>query len=65
LKTVVGDLKFGKDGEWTEPRVLQIQFQDVKGNGIDQFKNPATQVILSPKAYVSGKIIYPYAGANK
>jgi branched-chain amino acid transport system substrate-binding protein len=65
MKTVVGDLKFGKGGEWTEPRVLQIQFQDVKGNGVEQFKNPATQVILSPKAYVSGKIIYPYGDANK
>jgi branched-chain amino acid transport system substrate-binding protein len=65
MKTVVGDLRFGKGGEWTEPRVLQIQFQDVKGDGVEQFKNPATQVILSPKAYVSGKIIYPYADANK
>jgi branched-chain amino acid transport system substrate-binding protein len=65
MTTVVGDLKFGKGGEWTEPRVLQIQFQDVKGNGVEQFKNPGTQVILSPKAYVSGKIIYPYGDANK
>jgi hypothetical protein len=30
----------GKGGERTEPRVLQIQFQDVKGNGVEQFKSP-------------------------
>ena len=65
IKTVVGDLKFGKGGEWAEPRVLQIQFQHVKGNDVEQFKNPATQVILSPKDYVSGKIIYPYADAHE
>jgi branched-chain amino acid transport system substrate-binding protein len=63
IKTVGGDLKFGKSGEWVEPRVPQIQFQHVKGNGVEQFKDPATQVILSPEDYASGKIVYPYADA--
>ena len=65
FKTVAGDIKFGENGEWAEPRMLQVQFQHVHGNGLDQFKNPATQVIVAPPAYVSGKVIYPMAEARK
>ena len=51
FKTVVGDVKFGKDGEWAEARVLQVQFQNVKGNDVDQFKDMTTQVVVSPAEY--------------
>jgi len=27
FKTIVGDVKFGPNGEWSEPRVLTVQFQ--------------------------------------
>ncbi len=64
FKTVIGDIKFGENGEWAEPRLLQAQFQHVKGNGVEQFKNPATEVILVPAQYASGKIIYPYSAAK-
>jgi len=65
FKTVIGDIKFGENGEWAEPRLLQTQFQHIKGNGVDQFRNPATQVVLAPAAYVSGNIIYPYSAAKE
>ena len=65
FKTVVGDVKFGKGGEWARARVLQVQFQGVKGNDVDQFKNPATQVIVAPEHYASGKVRYPYSTAQK
>ena len=48
FKTVVGDINFGTNGEWAEPRVLQVQFHDVKGNDLDQFKDISTQVVLTP-----------------
>jgi hypothetical protein len=32
--TVLGAIKFGKDGEWDRARMLQVQFYDVKGNGL-------------------------------
>src|SRR5271167_409674 len=38
FKTVVGDIAFGKDGEWAKSRVFFTQFQHVTGNGMDQFK---------------------------
>jgi len=64
FKTVLGDVKFGKGGEWAESRVLQVQFQNVKGNDVAQFKDVKTQVVVSPKDYISGTVIYPYENAK-
>ena len=64
FKTVVGDVKFGKDGEWAQSRVLQVQFQNVKGNDVAQFRDISTQVVLTPSEYASGKVIYPYEKAK-
>jgi len=64
LKTVLGEVKFGKGGEWAEPRVLQVQFQNVSGNDPLQFKDVTTQVVVSPPAYASGTLIYPYEKAK-
>jgi branched-chain amino acid transport system substrate-binding protein len=64
FKTVVGDVKFGAKGEWAESRVLQVQFQHVKGNDVGQFKDMSTQVVVSPAQYESGKVIYPYEKAK-
>jgi branched-chain amino acid transport system substrate-binding protein len=65
FKTVLGDVKFGQDGEWAQSRVLQIQFQNVKGNDVNQFKDISTQVVVAPGDYESGKVIYPYDAAKK
>jgi branched-chain amino acid transport system substrate-binding protein len=65
FKTVVGDVKFGRQGEWSESRVLEVQFQNIKGNGIEQFKDVSVQAIVSPAQYKSGDFIYPYADAVK
>jgi branched-chain amino acid transport system substrate-binding protein len=65
FKTVVGEVKFGKGGEWAESRILQVQFQNIKGNGLEQFKDLSTQIILSPPQYKTGDLIYPYARAKR
>ena len=41
-------MKFGKDGEWAQSRVLQVQFQNVKGNDVGQFRDISTQVVVAP-----------------
>jgi branched-chain amino acid transport system substrate-binding protein len=64
FKTIVGDVKFDKSGEWAQSRVLQIQFQNVQGNAVDQFKDTKTQVVVDPPAYSSGAIVYPYEKAK-
>jgi branched-chain amino acid transport system substrate-binding protein len=64
FKTVLGDVKFGKGGEWAQSRVLQVQFHDVKGNDVEQFRAMGTQTVLTPSEYNSGSVIYPYEKAK-
>ena len=64
FKTVVGDVKFGPNGEWAQPRVLEVQFHGVGEHGLDQFKTDAKQTILWPAKYATGKMIYPYTAAT-
>jgi branched-chain amino acid transport system substrate-binding protein len=64
FKTLIGDVKFGPGGEWAESRVLQLQFQHIRGNDLGQFKDLSTQVVLMPAQYKSGDMIYPYARAK-
>jgi branched-chain amino acid transport system substrate-binding protein len=62
--TVVGDIKFGPNGEWSEPRVLEVQFHDIKGHDIDQFRTLGTQTVLYPPALKTGEMRYPYTDAR-
>jgi branched-chain amino acid transport system substrate-binding protein len=63
FKTVVGDVKFGSLGEWTEERTLAAQFQNIKSNSIDEFRDAKTEVIIYPAQFKSGETIYPYENA--
>jgi len=63
FKTVVGDVKFNAQGEWAEERTLAAQFQNIKGNGIDAFRDLKTEVIVYPPQFKSGEVIYPYESA--
>jgi len=65
FKTIVGEVAFGKDGEWTKPRVLEVQWQGVKGNSLDDFKDTRSEVILEPAEYRTGQLIEPYSSAPK
>ena len=62
--TVVGDVTFGAKGEWTAERMLLVQFQGIKSNSIDNFRDLSTEVIIDPPAYKTGNLIYPYANAK-
>jgi len=64
FKTIVGDVSFGKDGEWSKGRVLEVQFHGIKGNDVAQFKTTGTEAILDPPHYKTGNMI-PYAEAKK
>jgi branched-chain amino acid transport system substrate-binding protein len=64
FKTVLGDVKFGKGGEWAQSRVLQVQFRNIKNNDPMQFKGVDTQVVVSPPEYASGSLVYPFEKAR-
>jgi branched-chain amino acid transport system substrate-binding protein len=64
FKTVIGDVKFGPLGEWEKSRILYIQYQNIQGNDINQFRQPGRAVILYPPELKSGQLIYPLAKAQ-
>jgi len=64
FSTVVGDLSFGKLGEWATPRVLTVQFQGIGSNDTSEFAKPEARVVISPKEYESGGAIVPFRMAN-
>jgi branched-chain amino acid transport system substrate-binding protein len=64
FKTVIGDIRFGANGELTRSRLLQVQFQNIKSNDLAQFKDISTQVVVAPAEYESGKLVYPYEKAQ-
>ena len=65
FKTIVGDIKFGPDGEWDRPRLLWVQFRGLKGQGMDQFANPSAEVVLHPAEYRTGELRYPMGPAKQ
>ena len=65
FSTIVGKIRFGKNGEWAKARTLMVQYQKISGNGIDQFRGPGKKVVLYPEEFKSGSLIYPYSAALK
>jgi branched-chain amino acid transport system substrate-binding protein len=58
--TVAGKIKFGARGEWSEPRLLLVQYRDVQGSDVEQFKQPGKAVILYPPQYKSADLQVPF-----
>ena len=63
--TVVGEVRFGAGGEWAKSRVVQVQFQNIADNSVEQFKDASTQVVVAPGELASGDLIYPYPGPGR
>jgi branched-chain amino acid transport system substrate-binding protein len=64
IDTIVGQVAFNKIGDWTQRRVLMVQIRNVKGNDLEQFRNPGRQVIVDPPSLKTGKLVVPYNAAR-
>jgi len=64
MKTIVGPIRYGPDGEWATPRVVQAQFRGVVDKDIDQFRQTGKQVVLHPDPYKTGEPITPFEKAR-
>jgi len=53
----------GKDGEWSTPRVLEVQFQEIEGTDLEQFRNTRTEAILELRniEYRTGEVVELYS----
>jgi branched-chain amino acid transport system substrate-binding protein len=61
FKTVVGDVSFGEKGEWTKARIMTIQFQNIAGTDVDEFRDGKGETVLWPDRYKNGDPILPYS----
>ena len=64
VKTILRDLTFGPDGEWTELGRLFTQFRHVVPNDVDQFRSTEHEAIVWPAKYKTADFIYPYDKAK-
>ena len=65
FKTVVGDVAFGEKGEWKEARILTVQFQNISGTSVDDFRDGKGEVVVWPDQYKAGEVVLPYTAAKK
>ena len=63
--TVVGKVRFGKNGEWDRARVMLVQYHSISGNDLDQWRKPGRVSILYPNEYKTGTIKAPYHDNRK
>jgi branched-chain amino acid transport system substrate-binding protein len=57
--TVIGPIAFGSDGEWATPKIMCVQFRDISGHDLSEFKDWSHQVVVYPPQYQTGKVAYP------
>jgi len=65
FNTVVGKIRFGKDGEWTTPRMLVTQWQGLKERELSEVTDPKKWVVVWPPEHRTGKLIFPFIDARK
>ena len=61
FKTIVGDVRFNELGEWADPRVIMVQFQNIQGAGLEQYMTGHNQVIVYPNDLKDGDLEYPFS----
>ena len=61
FRTIMGNISFGPEGEWTKSRVIYTQARGIVGNDLEQFKQAGREVIVWPPEFKTGNLQYPYA----
>jgi branched-chain amino acid transport system substrate-binding protein len=64
FKTVVGDVTFGNKGEWAKSRILTVQFQNISGTSVDDFRGGKGETVIWPQEYKAGDVVLPYSGVT-
>jgi branched-chain amino acid transport system substrate-binding protein len=63
--TFVGKVRFAKNGEWSIPRMMTVQYHDISGNDLDQWKKSGRVTVLAPGSYATGTVKTPYQDNRK
>jgi branched-chain amino acid transport system substrate-binding protein len=64
FKTIMGDVKFGKNGEWTKSGMLQVQYHGLTdAANLETWRGMSYQTVISPADQKTGDLAYPYEKA--
>jgi len=63
--TFVGKVRFAKNGEWSVPRMMTVQYHGIAGNDLEQWKKPGHVTVIAPAQYKTGTLVAPYQDAKK
>jgi len=63
--TYVGKVRFGRNGEWAQPRMLAVQYKGITGNDLDQWRKAGHVTVLAPAPYRTGNVATPYQDNRK
>jgi branched-chain amino acid transport system substrate-binding protein len=65
FKTIMADVKFGKNGEWTKSGMMQVQYHGLTdAANLDTWRGMSYQTVLTPPEFKTGEVIYPYEKAK-
>jgi branched-chain amino acid transport system substrate-binding protein len=63
--TYVGKVRFAKNGEWSVPRMMTVQYHGVSANDLEQWMKPGHVTVLYPASYATGTVKAPYQDNKK
>jgi len=63
--TYVGKVRFAKNGEWSIPRMMTVQYHGVAGNDLEQWMKAGHVTVLYPATYATGAVKAPYQDNKK
>ena len=65
VHTVIGDISFGPEGEWTKPALMQVQYHDLTdAANLETWRGMSYQNVVYPADQKTGDVIYPYEKAK-
>jgi len=65
FKTIMADIAFGKNGEWTKSGMLQVQYHGITdAANLETWRGMSYQTVLTPPDQKTGDLIYPYEKAK-
>jgi len=65
FKTIMGDIKFGKNGEWTKSQFMQVQYHNITdAANLETWRGMDYQTVVAPDDLKTGAVVYPYEKAQ-
>jgi len=65
FKTIMADVRFGKNGEWTKSGMLDAQYHNITDAAdLETWRGMSYQTVLTPANQRTGDVIYPYDKAK-